>query len=244
MADFRQRRPGPPPALYGERMYVTPPTPPVTRPVAAPAWWQALGPGFTALIGLFMLTVIYRFDGMSELQRALGLSSQSLLLIGLVTYLVGAALTVPVGFLLGARFPTGVAVSATCFLLFGVVLAAFAGAGGLLMAGRAFSGLGTGAAAGATVALILKLRERRGIVAGVTAALAVLALVLAPVIGRMISEAVGFRVVQLVAIPFLLLALVVNGIVGLVRLTAAKRQAPPVPNGSGAVPDDGRRFTA
>jgi MFS family permease len=212
-------------------MYVTPPTPHVTRPVAAPAWWQVLGPAFTMLIGLFMLTVIYRFDGMSELQRTLGLSGQSLLLVGLVAYLAGAALAVPAGLLLGARFPTAVAIAGTCLLLIGVLLAAFAGAGGLLMAGRAFSGLGTGAAAGTTVALILKLRERRGVVAGVTAALAVLALVLAPVIGQLISEAIGFRVVQLVAIPFLLVALVVNGVIGLVRLTSAKRQAPPVPYG-------------
>jgi MFS family permease len=212
-------------------MYVTPPTPHVTRPVAAPAWWQVSGPGFAALIGLFMLTVIYRFDGMSEIQRALGLSSQSLLLIGLVTYLVGAALTVPVGLLLGARFPTAVAIPAICFLLFGVLLIAFADAGGLLMAGRALSGLGTGAAAGATVALILKLRERRGVVAGVTAALAALALVLAPVIGQLISEAMSFRVTQLAAIPFLLIALVANAVIGLVRLTSAKRQAPPLPYG-------------
>src|SRR5207302_6573480 len=136
-ADLRERRTSRPSRRYGESMYVTPPTPHVTRPVAAPAWWQVSGPGFAALIGLFMLTVIYRFDGMSQIQRALGLSSQSLLLIGLVTYLVGAALTVPVGLLLGARFPTAVAIPAICFLLFGVLLIAFADAGGLLMAGRA-----------------------------------------------------------------------------------------------------------
>jgi MFS family permease len=205
-------------------MYVTPTPPHVTRPVVAPASWQVFGPGLTALIGLFMLTVIYRFDGMSELQRALGLSGQSLLLIGLVAYLAGAALTVPVGLLLGARFPMAVAIPATCLLLIGVALAAFADAGGLLMAGRAFSGLGTGAAAGATVALILKLRERRAVVAGVTAALAVLALVLAPAVGRLISEALGFRVIQLIAIPFLLIALVVNGVIGLVRLSSAQRR--------------------
>ncbi|SFW78776.1 hypothetical protein [Amycolatopsis australiensis] len=35
--------------------------------------------------------------------------------------------------------------------------------------------------------------------------------------------------IQLIAIPFLLLALVVSGVIGLVRLTAAKRPVPPVP---------------
>jgi MFS family permease len=212
-------------------MYVTPSTPPVTQPVAAPAWWQVSAPGFAALIGLFMLTAIYRFDGLSEIQRALHLSGQGLLLIGLVAYLVGTALTVPAGLLLGARFPTAVTVSAIGFLFFGVLLAAFADAGGLLMAGRAFAGLGTGAATGATVALILKLRERRGVIAGVTAALAVLALVLGPVIGQLISEATGFRAVQLAAIPFLFLAFVVNAVIGFVKLATAKRPVPPVPNG-------------
>ncbi|HEY3479374.1 MAG TPA: MFS transporter [Streptomyces sp.] len=207
-------------------MYVTPPAPHVTRPVA---WWQVSGPGLAALIGLFMLTVIYRFDGMSEIQRALGLSSQSMLLIGLVTYLVAAVITAPAGFLLGVRFPTAVAVPAASFLLFGAILAAFSSGGFMLMAGRAFSGLGTGAAVGAAVAMIVKLRERRGVVAGVSGALAVLALVLAPVIGGVISEATSFRVVQLLAIPFALLAVVVSAIIGIVGITSAKRQAPPIP---------------
>ncbi|WP_439379590.1 MFS transporter [Amycolatopsis lexingtonensis] len=215
-------------------MYVTPPSPNVTRPAAAPVWWQALGPGFTALIGLFMLTVIYRFDGRSEIQLDLGLSSGSLLLIGLVAYLAGAALGAVPGLLLGARFPTAVAVPATCFLILGVLLAAFADAGGLLMVGRALAGLGTGAAAGTTVALILKLRERRGALAGVTAALAVLALVLGPLIGQLLSEATGFRVVQLAAVPFLLIALVVNAVLGIVRLTTAKRAVAYPPAGYAA----------
>ncbi|MBE1493810.1 MFS family permease [Amycolatopsis lexingtonensis] len=215
-------------------MYVTPPSPNVTRPAAAPVWWQVPGPGFTALIGLFMLTVIYRFDGLSELQIALGLSSGSLLLIGLVAYLAGAALGAVPGLLLGARFPIAVAVPATCFLILGVLLAAFADAGGLLMVGRALSGLGTGAAAGTTVALVLKLRERRGALAGVTAGLAVLALVLGPLIGQLLSEATGFRIVQMAAVPFLLIALVVNAVLGIVRLTTAKRAVAYPPAGYAA----------
>ncbi|WP_206788537.1 MFS transporter [Amycolatopsis sp. MtRt-6] len=209
-------------------MHVTPPPSPVTRPAAAPAWWQVSGPGFAALIGLFMLTAIYRFDGVPAIQLELGLSSLSFLLIGLVAYLAGAALAVPAGLLLGARFPTAVAIPALGALFVGVLLAAFTDAGGLLTIGRAFAGLGTGAAAGTTVALIRKLRGGRGVVAGVTAALAVLALLLGPVIGQLISAALGFRVVQLTAIPFLLVALIATAVIGIVRLTSAKR---PVPNG-------------
>ncbi|MGW4523867.1 MFS transporter [Amycolatopsis sp. NPDC004378] len=201
-------------------------TPPVARPAAAPVWWQVIGPGFAALIGLFLLTVIYRFDGMSEIQRALHLSTHSLLLGGLVAYLAGMALTLPAGLLLGARFPTAVTLPALGFLLVGVLLAAFADGGGLLAAGRVFAGLGTGAAAGATVALILKVREKRGLIAGVLGALAVLALVLAPVIGQLVSEAMGFRVIQMIAVLFVLIALVVAGVLGIVRLTSAKRPVP------------------
>ncbi|MEU7791550.1 MFS transporter [Amycolatopsis sp. NPDC049159] len=213
-------------------MYVTPPPLPVTRPVAEPAWWQVCGPALTALIGLFVLTAIYRFDGRSEVQVALDLSDSSLLLIGLVAYLAGAALAAVAGLLLGARFPIAVAVPATCFLLLGVLCAAFADGSGLLAAGRALSGLGTGAAVGATVALIRKLRERRGVLAGVTGALAVLALVLGPVIGQLLAESLGFRVVQLTAVPFLLVTLVVNAVLGIVRLTAAKRAAAPASYGT------------
>lgn len=224
-------------------MHVTPPTPPVTRPVVGPAWWQVFGPGLAALIGLFMLTVIYQFDGMSALQRDLGLSDLGALVVGLVSFVVAAALTVPVGLLLGGRAPTAVTIPAICFVFFGVLLVAFTNAGGLLAVGRALQGLGTGAATGATVALILKTRERRGVLAGVFAALAALALLLAPVIGQVISEAVGFRVIQLAAIPFLLVALVVSAVLGIVSLSAAKRQAPPIPNGMPYPPPGPTEFT-
>ncbi|WP_410638463.1 MFS transporter [Amycolatopsis sp. lyj-346] len=208
-------------------MHVTPPPPHVTRPVVEPVWWQVFGPGFAALVGLFMLTVVHRFDGRSALQLDLGLSGQSVLLIVLLPYLVATALAVPVGLLLGARFPTAVTVPAIGFLFLGVLLTAFTPGSGLLLAGRALSGLGTGAAAGAAVALILKLRAGRGVVAGVAAASGALALLLAPVVGRLISDALGFRVSQLAAIPFLLVALIVSAVLGLVKLTAANRRVPP-----------------
>lgn len=174
-----------------------------------------------------MLTVVYPYNGRSVLQFEFHLSPLNLLLTGLIGYLVAAALAAPAGLLLGARYPTAVTIPATCVLLLGVVVVVFANGSGLLTVGRVLSGLGTGAAAGATVALILKLPKGRGAVAGVTAALAVLALLLAPVIGQMISVALSFRLNHLLAIPFLLVALVVSGVTGLVRLTAAKRAVPP-----------------
>lgn len=56
-------------------MYVTPQPLPAARP-----WWLVLGPGFAALIGLFLLTVVGRFGGAlaAEVRRTLHLSSRQL----------------------------------------------------------------------------------------------------------------------------------------------------------------------
>ena len=203
-------------------MYVPTPTQHDPRP-AAPPWWLVIGPGFAALIGLFLLTVIYRFDGESALQIDLGMSSQSFLLNVVVAYVVAAALAFPAGLLLGARFPTSVTVPAIVLMLLGVLLVAFGPSSGLLLAGRVLNGLGAGAVLGVTVALIRRLGTGRGAAAGVTAGLGVLALVAAPVLGGLLSDATGFRVVFVVAALFLLVALVVAGVIGIVVLARPKR---------------------
>ncbi|MFI7122337.1 MFS transporter [Amycolatopsis sp. NPDC049868] len=205
-------------------MYVPAPTQRDPQPTAGP-WWLLIGPGFAALIGLFLLTVIYRFDGESPLQIDLGLSSQSLLLSGVVAYVVAAALAFPAGLLLGARFPTSVTVPALVLMLMGVLLVAFVPGSGLLLVGRVLNGLGAGAVLGVTVALIRRLQAGRGVAAGVAAGLGVLALVIAPVLGGLLSDVTGFRVVYVVAALFVLVALVVAGVLGIVALAKPK----PVP---------------
>ncbi|OKJ96439.1 MFS transporter [Amycolatopsis sp. CB00013] len=202
-------------------MYVPTPTQRASQPTTGP-WWLLIGPGFAALIGLFLLTVIYRFDGESPLQIDLGISSQSLLLNGVVAYVVAAALAFPAGLLLGGRFPTSVTVPALVFMLLGVVLVAFMPSSGLLLVGRVLNGLGAGAVLGVTVALIRRLKAGRGVAAGVTAGLGVLALVIAPVLGGLLSDATGFRVVFVVAALFVFVALVVAGILGIVALAKPK----------------------
>ncbi|RSN26755.1 MFS transporter [Streptomyces sp. WAC 05977] len=201
-------------------MYV--PTQNDPQPAAGPPWWLFIGPGFAALIGLFLLTVIYRFDGEPALQIDLGMSSQSLLLNGVVAYVVAAALAFPAGLLPGARFPTSVTVPALVFMLLGVLLVAFGPSSGMLLVGRVLNGLGAGAALGVTVALIRRLRTGRGAAAGVTAGLGVLALVIAPVLGGLLSDATGFRVVFVVAALFVFLALVVAGVLGILTLARPK----------------------
>ncbi|OLZ46625.1 MFS transporter [Amycolatopsis keratiniphila] len=202
-------------------MYVPTPTQHDPRPTGQP-WWLVIGPGFAALIGLFLLTVIYRFDGESPLRIDLGISSQALLLNGLVSYLIAAAIAFPAGLLLGARFPTSVTVPALVLMLMGVLLVAFVPGSGLLLVGRVLNGLGAGAVLGVTVALIRRLRTGRGIAAGVAVGLGVLALAIAPVLGGLLSDATGFRVVYVVAALFVLVALVVAGVLGIVTLAKPK----------------------
>ncbi|WP_410649133.1 MFS transporter [Amycolatopsis sp. cmx-4-54] len=201
-------------------MYVPPQRDP--RPTDGPPWWLVIGPGFAALIGLFLLTVIYRFDGESPLGIELGMSSQALLLSGLVAYVVAAAIAFPGGLLLGPRFPTSVTVPALVLMLLGVLLVAFVPGSGLLLVGRVLTGLGAGAVLGVTVALIRRLRTGRGAAAGVIAGLGVLALVVAPVLGGLLSDATGFRMVFVVAALFVFAAIVVAGIVGIITLAKPK----------------------
>ncbi|HET6287780.1 MAG TPA: MFS transporter [Amycolatopsis sp.] len=205
---------------------MTVPTPSQREPLpaAGPPWWLVIGPGFAALIGLFLLTVIYRFDGSSALQVELDMSSQSLLLSGLVAYLGAAAIAFPAGLLLGARFPTSVTVAALFLMLLGVVLIAFVPHSGLFLVGRVFNGFGAGAAIGVTAAVIRRLRSGRGAAIGAAAGVGVLALAIAPLLGGLLSDALSFRLVYVVAALFVVLALVVTGVVGIVALT----KKPPV----------------
>jgi MFS family permease len=192
------------------------------RSPAGPPWWLVIGPGFAALIGLFLLTVGYRFDGHSALQIELAMSSQSLLLIDVVAYLVAAAIAFPAGLLLGGRFPTAVSVAAICSMLLGVLVVAFAPSSGVLLVGRVLNGLGAGAAIGVTAALIRRLRTGRGAATATAAGLGVLALLIAPFLGGLLSDAFSFRLVYVVATLFVFVALIVAGVLGIVAQSATR----------------------
>lgn len=200
-------------------MYVPTPTQRDPHPPAGQPWWLIIGPGFAALIGLFLLTVVYRFDGRSALQIELHMSSQAMLLTGLVAYVVAAAITFTAGLLLGARFPTSVTMAGSVLMLLGVAVVAFVPDSALLAVGRVLTGLGAGAAIGVTAALIRRLPTRRGLAAGVLGGLGVLAMVIAPVLGSLLSDALSFRLVYVMAALFVFAALVVTGVIGIVALT-------------------------
>ncbi|MFF3569974.1 MFS transporter [Nocardia jiangxiensis] len=210
-------------------MYVMPPQRTEARPNGGRAGWTLIGPGLAVIIGLAMLTAIYRTDGRSLIQAEFGISRQALLLTCVVAYVVAAILAVGLGLPLGARFPTAVTLSAIGVMLVGTVLTALAADGTLLLVGRVLGGLGTGAAAGVIVALVLRLNDRRGIAAATVAALGVLAAVVAPVIGQLMMDAINFHLAYLGAVPFLLIAVIVTAVSG---TASTKRPAHPNPYGT------------
>ncbi|MCI2419566.1 MFS transporter [Saccharopolyspora sp. K220] len=194
-------------------------------------WWTLIGPGFAAIIGLFMLTAVYRADLISPVQMGLGLSGPEFLMMGIVAYLIAAAIAFPLGFRLGVRFLMAVTLPAIGVMFIGVLLIAFSGGAGMFLVGRVLTGLGAGAAIGATTALVRGIKEQRNIVAAVVAALGVLAVVVAPFINQVISGALSFRWTFLAAVPFLFAALIASAVIGIVQFVVAKRPAQPGPYG-------------
>lgn len=196
------------------------------RPNGGRAAGMLIGPGFAAIIGLAMLTAVYRIDGKSLIQFEFHMSSRAVLLTCVVAYLVAAIPAVGLGFAIGARFPAAVTLPAIGVMLIGAVVTALAAGSGMLLSGRVLGGLGAGATAGVVTALVLRLNGRRGVAAAVVAALGVLAAVIAPAIGQLISDVASFRSVWLAAVPFLLVALIVSAVSAIASAERPVRSAP------------------
>ncbi|GAB2665110.1 hypothetical protein [Nocardia goodfellowii] len=186
--------------------------------------WTLLGPGLATVVGLAMWTGVYRIDGSSPIQVEFGMSGPVFFLIGFVAYLIAAALAFSLGYLLGGRALTAVSISAAGVMLLGVVLVVLGGGSGILLVGRVLGGLGAGAAAGVTTALVRSLRSRRDL-AAVAAAAGIVALVIAPIINQLISDAFSFRLAYLTATPLLVAALLASVISG-IALAASNRPGP------------------
>ncbi|GAB3426242.1 hypothetical protein GCM10027569_65070 [Flindersiella endophytica] len=200
--------------------------PPERNDASRPSW-TLIGPAFATIIGLFQLTVVFfGTDPTTPIQLDLGLSGTAFLIQAFLAYLVAAAIAFPLGLRFGARAQTAVTLPAVFLMLAGVLLIAFASGAGLLTAGRVVTGLGAGAAAGVTTAL-LRTTSRRAVVAAVTAVLGVVAVVIAPFVNQAIASTTSFRLTYLAAVPFVILALLVNAVVGIVLVAARKQPAQP-----------------
>ncbi|WP_106249813.1 MFS transporter [Allonocardiopsis opalescens] len=185
----------------------------------------------TTIIGAFLVTAVYGTEQMPRMQLELLLSGQQFLLQGVVAYVVAAAVALPVGFLLGARFPTAVTVAAVVLMAIGVLLTAFAAGGGMMTVGRVLTGLGAGAAAGVIGALARRIGRWGAVAAMVVVAFGLLSIVAAPFVSQMFSDAFGFRTTFFAAIPLLLAALLATAISALVSYALAPRPARPGPYG-------------
>ncbi|OLT26435.1 hypothetical protein BJF79_12045 [Actinomadura sp. CNU-125] len=100
------------------------------------------------LIGLYLLTVTLGPRLMESVRMDMGLRdgmTDTLDWMMLLYYPGAAALTAPLGALLGKRRPNAVAAAALGVLLAGAALSGLAGDPGQLLTGRVVSGLGAGA---------------------------------------------------------------------------------------------------
>ncbi len=161
----------------------------------------------------------------------LGLLPREFLLIGVVSYLVAAALTFALGFLFGGRSPTASLLPALGVMVVGVLLTSFAAAGVMLLAGRVLGGLGAGVAVGVTVAVLRRVQGSRAVAATVVAVLSGLAAVAAPFVNSAISEMLSFRLPHLATEPFLSAAIFAAAVSGIAQTAGAGRAARSTPYG-------------
>ncbi|MFD4402204.1 hypothetical protein ACFWPH_05505 [Nocardia sp. NPDC058499] len=194
-------------------------------------WWMLIGPGIATITSLFLLTSVYEYGRPSHVMIEFGLMPREFLLMVIVSYLVAAAMTFAVGFLLGGRSPIASVLPALGVTVAGVLLTSFASGGAMLLAGRAISGLGAGVALGVTVAVLRRVQGPRAVAATVVAVLGVLAAVAAPFVNSAISEMLSFRLAHLTTVLFLFAAIFAGAVSGIARTAGAGRTARPAPYG-------------
>ncbi|MFD0974953.1 MFS transporter [Plantactinospora endophytica] len=185
-------------------------------PGVRPAW-LLIGPVLAASLGAFLLTLTVGPEG-AAIQRDLQLPTLGILWM-FVAFLLPAALAVPVGALVGRRWPIAVALPAIVLLVPGSLLIALAPGSGSLLLGRAVTGFGAGLAWGVTAVLVVPLRARRGWAVPLAAGAVVLGLVLGPVIGALLARFLGWRLPFMLAVLFGVVALLVTAVSGIVVLT-------------------------
>lgn len=179
-------------------------------PPARTSGWvlPLIGPWLAALAGAYLLTATSGPAG-PHIVVDLGISDSTVRLLFL-TFLIALLLASPLGVLLGRRFPTAVTVPATVVLILGSLVATLAPSVGILLVGRAVSGLGAGAAIGCAAALLTRVPDRRPtIVTSTVCGLAfIFAVIVGPFISATLAAATTWRWSFLLTLPVLAVALV------------------------------------
>jgi MFS family permease len=204
-------------------MAAIPPTGNLAVSGAELPWWALIGPALATITSFFTATSVYEAGRVSHMMMDIGVLPREFLLVGVLPYLLAAAITFAPGFLLGGRFPTALLVPALGLMIIGVFLTSFASGGTILLVGRAISGLGAGVAVGVAVAVVRRIMGPRAVAATAVAALGALAAVAAPFVNRALSEATSFRIAYLATVLFLFIALFASAVSGIVRAVTANR---------------------
>ncbi|MDW5322347.1 MFS transporter [Plantactinospora sp. KLBMP9567] len=215
------------PSFPGTADQVSPPGP---RPGVRPAW-LLIGPALAASLGAFLLTLTVGPEW-AAMRRDMDLPASAILWV-FVAYLLPALLAVPVGALLGRRWPTAVGLPAIALMVPGAVLITLASGSGSLLLGRAVAGFGAGLVWGVTAMLIAQAGPRRVWAAPLVAGAVVLGLGLGPVAGALLARTLSWRWPFLLAVPFgavVSLVMVVSGIIMLVRQASTPTRPPAAPS--------------
>lgn len=198
-----------------------PPSAVPDRPAPRPLWTLAGAvPG--AWLAAFLFAVLTGPE-LTATRMVFGLSAaQSLMLPGL--YVIAAVVGLPLGVLLGQRWPDAVATPAVFLMVPGLAISAFAMGYGMIAIGRVITGLGAGVVIGVAATLIVRTAPaQRTVVAVVAAAAMVVAAVLGWLISDLLTHGTTFRMVFLLSIP---LALIVVALIILVWIMQIVRQPP------------------
>lgn len=189
--------------------------------------WSLPGPALGALLAAGLLTAPIG-PLASAIQMDLGLSTATMTVTVVATYLVATAALVVPGYLLGRRWPTATAVPALMLLIAGSTVSAFAPGVAVMAIGRVVAGLGAGAVIGVALALFSQLdrwRSRARLVVGLALGTGLL---VGPVVSGVLASMLSWRVAFLVDVPIVTVALagtVVSGIAMAVLRTS--RPSPP-----------------
>ncbi|MEU4677825.1 hypothetical protein [Micromonospora sp. NPDC023737] len=179
--------------------------------------WLLIGPALTALLGVYLLAITFGSGG-TAMRMDMDLPA-SVIPWSFVAYLLPALLAVPVGYLLGRRWPTTMALPAAVLLILGTLLTTLAPGSGSLLFARVLTGIGAGLAWGVTAALVAQMGARRVWLAPLIGGMAVLALGFGAASGMLLTRGLTWRMPFLLAVPFEGVAVLATTVTGIVMLT-------------------------
>lgn len=179
--------------------------------------WLLIGPALTAMLGVYLLAITFGSGG-SAMRMSLDLPA-SVIPWSFVAYLLPALLAVPVGYLLGRRWPTAMALPAAVLLIPGSLLTTLAPGSGSLLFARVLTGIGAGLAWGVTAALVAQMRAQRVWLGPLIGGMAVLVLGLGAASGALLTRGLTWRMPFVLAVPFEVVAVLVTAVTGIVALT-------------------------